>query len=421
MHIWATAGRRLFRSLRALGGAMGATRPTRRLTAAACCTLAVVCATGPARAQCHYEATLFDYPIYCAYGWVITIPRAVNRHGAVVGSYLCPLWNHEEAFLWTPQDGYMTLPRPPGVRSSIAEDINDEGIITGTYIVENVGFRGFVYENGQYTELPPLPGGVYSWAVAINEAGQVIGARAMEGPAYSAFVWTASGGFVDLGVMHGGYSFANAISDTGQVVGRTGVFVSADAFSWRDGELTLLGPIPGGFTSEAHAVSENGVIVGSGQLFDGSPYGAPHAFVWKNASYTLLGTLPDHAWSRAHGVSPDGRQVVGRSWNVNGNPNIDHGFIYQDGVMTNINDLVDAGFTITGAYAVTDTGVIVANGSILTPTGQPPGDLDNNCRVGVVDFLILLAHWGDTGSRADLNQDGTVDEFDFAILLQNWG
>ena len=63
--------------------------------------------------------------------------------------------------------------------------------------------------------------------------------------------------------------------------------------------------------------------------------------------------------------------------------------------------------------------------AILTPIDPPVGDLDLDCRVGIIDFLRLLADWGPcpetTGCPADLNGDGVVDLLDFAMLLNNWG
>jgi hypothetical protein len=51
-----------------------------------------------------------------------------------------------------------------------------------------------------------------------------------------------------------------------------------------------------------------------------------------------------------------------------------------------------------------------------------PPDLDYDCVVGVVDFLILLAQWGtDPGGPPDLNGDGIVSVNDFLLLLALWG
>lgn len=52
----------------------------------------------------------------------------------------------------------------------------------------------------------------------------------------------------------------------------------------------------------------------------------------------------------------------------------------------------------------------------------PPGsaDLNGDGRVNLVDFSILLFHWGTDHGVADLNSDGKVNLTDFSILLFNW-
>lgn len=88
-------------------------------------------------------------------------------------------------------------------------DINDTGVIVGTYVLAGIGFHG-----GRYTELPPLTG-PWSWATAINNAGVVAGARTIRDDTapFNAYVWSTSDGFVDLGTMSGPFSFANDIND----------------------------------------------------------------------------------------------------------------------------------------------------------------------------------------------------------------
>ena len=391
-----------------------------------------------APAQCQYDVLLLEYPINCGISDVRTVGVGWNRHGAVVGYYTCPIWGHTEAFLWTPAEGFVTLPRPAGVDSSIAVDVNDAGMIVGTYSGPAVFFRGFVYEDGEYTELLPLPGGAWSMVGAVNNAGQVTGYRSIGSKSdpvfpYNAFIWTRDDGFIDLGVMDGPVSSGSDISDAGKVVGWTGNGGSiSDTFIWQDGSLSFLGPIPGGFTSAPSAVTEDGRIVGSGRIqLKGFPVGAIRAFLWDSGAYTHLGTLPDHELSRAHGISTGTGQIVGRSWYVDGNVNIAHGFIFQNGVITDLTALVlpDLNIEISNARTVADDGTILAiadrAAAILTPVNPPDGDLDLDCHVGIIDFLRLLAHWGScpemAGCPADINGDGVVDFLDFAILLGNWG
>lgn len=48
------------------------------------------------------------------------------------------------------------------------------------------------------------------------------------------------------------------------------------------------------------------------------------------------------------------------------------------------------------------------------------GDLNGDGKVNLVDFSILLVHWGTSFALADLNGDGVVNLVDFSILLSNW-
>ena len=99
--------------------------------------------------------------------------------------------------------------------------------------------------------------------------------------------------------------------------------------------------------------------------------------------------------------------------------------------MKDVNTLIapDLSIEITTAWKIADDGTILAfadrAAAILTPVNPPDGDLDLDCRVGIIDFLRLLADWGacpePTNCPADINADGVVDLLDFVILLENWG
>ena len=399
--------------------------------------LGVLALGADASAQCNYDLTVLEYPINCSIGSVNTRGLGMNEQGTVVGQYKCPIWTTTEAFLWTPEGGFSTLQRPPGVISASAVDINEQGVICGTMIVDGLGFRGFVYENGEWTELPTvLPEAGWSFAHAISNSGVVVGDRSVaeDVAPRTAYLWSRADGFVDLGVMDGPISSATGLTEVGTLVGWTGNGGSiSDTFIWQDENLTLLGPIPGGLTSTAHAVSENGLIVGRGRIpMKGFSTGIPRAFAWKNGVFTLIGTLPDHLRSAALDANDLG-QIVGSSWTVIDNPNIFHAFLYQNGAITNLNTLISPGLNINISTAWKigeEDGTILASATntamaILTPIDPPVGDLDLDCQVGIIDFLRLLAAWGPcpetTGCPADLNGDSVVDLLDFAMLLDNWG
>ncbi len=48
-------------------------------------------------------------------------------------------------------------------------------------------------------------------------------------------------------------------------------------------------------------------------------------------------------------------------------------------------------------------------------------DLNHDGKVDILDFVILMANWGQTGSNvANINGDGQVDILDFVSLMANW-
>lgn len=82
---------------------------------------------------------------------------------------------------------------------------------------------------------------------------------------------------------------------------------------------------------------------------------------------------------------------------------------------------VDTVFTTNPCVTVTETsggggGGSGGHGSTVT------ADINKDGRVDILDYVILMASWGKTGSGniADLNQDGTVDVLDMVTLMINW-
>jgi hypothetical protein len=84
-------------------------------------------------------------------------------------------------------------------------------------------------------------------------------------------------------------------------------------------------------------------------------------------------------------------------------------------------EAVDILSTVTNMY-------VNGNPPITYPELSPnpdakPGDLDNDNKVGIFDYNILLTDFGKTGTNliADLDKDGKVGIFDYNILLTNFG
>jgi hypothetical protein len=66
-------------------------------------------------------------------------------------------------------------------------------------------------------------------------------------------------------------------------------------------------------------------------------------------------------------------------------------------------------------------GSVLSSGSGGSVSYQK-GDANKDGKVNILDFVILMANWGQTdlGNKADFNNDSKVDILDFVILMANW-
>ncbi len=67
-----------------------------------------------------------------------------------------------------------------------------------------------------------------------------------------------------------------------------------------------------------------------------------------------------------------------------------------------------------------DVLVGAGDGLVHRYPGVPVGDINFDGVVDVLDFLDLLAYWGQSGGPGDVNKDGIVNVLDFLLLLANW-
>jgi probable HAF family extracellular repeat protein len=150
----------------------------------------------------------------------------------------------------------------------------------------------------------------------------------------------------DLGA--GDWSYALAINNHGQIVGQ-----SADhgAFLWQNGGLIDLSL---GFGSTAWDINDRGVVVGN--YLSG---GSTHGFVWRNGVVTDLGDLG--FFGSLTGINRRG-QIVGYRYSASGRPY--SSFVWEDGTFTDLGDL---GGGYTTAQAINDRGEVV--GSSATADG----------------------------------------------------
>ncbi len=423
-----------------MGCAMRIRKDRRRMIATAGLTAGLLAGSNAVHAQipCGYEVQIIQGPFCRPFGFPPTIAKGISESGAVVGNYTSCLIGPIEAFFWSQSTGFVTLERPQGYTEAAAEDIDSTtGWIVGA--LQTPGTDGpfaAVWANGKVFDLGTMPGGDFSNARAIASDPNpiIVGNWGNEnlGPIHG-FVWQ-DGVMTDLGpILEANGSRAEDVNARGAITGwmREKLGGERIAYLLDDGVVTILGPIPGGFTSEGLAItSDSRTIVGVGKWVDpkrGDDF--PRAFLWQDDQMRNLGTLPGFNRSGATGVTDDGL-VIGRLWGGAGSA-----FIYKDGVMLDLNDLMtpESGATISIAWAITQEGMITGQGHnqdgdpialLLTPVEPPLGDLDMDCAVGGSDLQILLSSWGACEDcddcSADLDGNCIVGASDLLLLLVNW-
>jgi probable HAF family extracellular repeat protein len=258
--------------------------------------------------------------------------------------------------------------------------INNAGDIVGIGLGEPPSPLILRSRDGAVTNLTAATGGNWN-PVAINDSDQIVGRTV---PVIRGGAWPGkgkpciyAGGRLTRIKIPDAFSNGGAtgINDHGEVVGWMGTddlsvginnvdwaaSPSFRAFISKGSVVKDLGT--GNFeNSVATAINPKGQIAGA--LFN-KPSSADyvtdqHAFRYSNGAMTDLGTLPGGTWSTAYGINAAG-DVVGDA-ERGGADDYEHGFIWSQGVMTDLNDLISPayGITIVEARAISDSGVISA-------------------------------------------------------------
>ena len=231
--------------------------------------------------------------------------------------------------------------------NSYAHGINNDGQVVGYWISTN-GARAFLYSAGSVTDLGTL-GGTNNYALSINSSGQIVG-FGEETNGTRAFLYN-SGSITNLGPLGGVNSYAYGINDNGQIVGYIDTTNGARAFIYGDGGVTNLGTL-GGTNSFGFGVNNSNLVVGSSS----TAAEAKHAFLWQNGVITNLNdAVPaGSGWelNDARGINNSGK-IVG--WGVTNGQ--EQAFLYSNGQITKIGVL--AGGTNSFAFGINNSNAIV--------------------------------------------------------------
>lgn len=291
------------------------------------------------------------------------VATAMNQNGWVSGYALADKTRPTAAWVYTPNQGLVFLPDAlnGGLR---AEAMDGNGRTVGVFLDALGGVRAFAAEpGGQPLELGGSGKGADFTPQAVNGSGQVAGFNT-HADVQRAFLYTPVEGYRFLTAPLGSDWVpvaAHAIDALGRVAG-VGAFPNGlqHAFVSEPGGLSLrdLGTL-GGEESEAHAINDQGQVVGESV----SVTGDTHAFLYSDAAGLRdLDTLGG-ASSVGFGVDAQGR-VVGSSQTLRGE---DHAFVWStDDGMVDLNGRipVNSGWILSEARALNASGWIAGNGTL---------------------------------------------------------
>jgi probable HAF family extracellular repeat protein len=344
-----------------------------------------------------------------ALGGTISRGNSLNNRGWVAGYSNLPGNQSRHAALWL--DGsILDLGTLGGPNSSVPWPVkNNRGLIAGisqTAFPDPLGenwscaafFPGatatgytclaFAWEDGEMRALP-TPGGNNGFATGANNRGQVVGwaENTVHDPTcvppqvlqFRPVVWnTKTDQIRELPLLSGDTSgAATAINDRGQVAGISGTcdqavgrYTAAHAVLWeKDGTVTDLGNLGAPWWNTSMAINQRGDVAG----FAGVPGPDPdnpllRAFLWtRRNGFQDLGTLRGDVTSEAHGINDRG-QVVGVSCDAAGSC---RAFLWEDGVMKDLNTLVAYPGILTTAQDINDRGEITGRAFDPATGGRP--------------------------------------------------
>ncbi|HEV2293705.1 MAG TPA: DUF3466 family protein [Tepidisphaeraceae bacterium] len=316
---------------------------------------------------------------------------ALNNAGVVVGYGADGIGafgsTDSRPFQW--HGGVLTGITVPGGGYGYASNVGGGGHVVGWYATGSTpSQRAFAWQGGTFTALSSL-GGDRAAAKDTTGAGDaIVGWSDTAAGGRRATLWR-NGTIMDLGSLSGWHdSVANAMNDGGgTIVGQVNRYQldgsrPGVAVIWRNGLLQPMSNAdPQGYGSYAADVNESGQVVGTRASSVGGEYDT--AFVWHNGAVTLLGNLPRGISSTAHALNHAG-VVVGTATVPFGQSFTYHAFVWNGvggGGISDLNSLVphDSGWTLVVASDINSAGQIVGwgvrdgqrHGFLLTPVPEP--------------------------------------------------
>jgi probable HAF family extracellular repeat protein len=368
-----------------------------RLVSTVCLILAAALSTSTPRAQSTPGPyTLTDLGTL---GGLSAQANDMNESAQITG-YATNSSSWSRAFRW--DSGHMTDLGTLGGSAGIGLAINGLGHVVGySNLVPGGPSVATLWRDGSVINLTPdLAAGQGSSARGINDNGQAI----VQINYGDGFLWQ-NGVRTPLGDLGGGYgSFPQDINNAGQIVGSASTPVLSHAFLWQNGAMTDLGLLPGDEDSGASAINNLGVVVGSSGRTDPDSYEQFYKpFIYENGQ---MRAIPVPGTESFGADINDAGDVVG-TMRAGGAVTPWHAWIYQDGVVTNLNSVkpTGTGLHLAFANAINNAGQISGvamdaqgryHGFLLTPGGVAPPPVPP--ALSINDVSVLEGRSGTTAA-----------------------
>ncbi|MFC1825370.1 PEP-CTERM sorting domain-containing protein [Thermodesulfobacteriota bacterium] len=324
-----------------------------------------------------------------SFGGTYSRAQAVNNAGQVAGSSSTSsiTWR---GYIWEAGSGMQDLGNLAGHNNqeTFASDINESGQISG-YSGDYNNSRSFIWDNTMQG-LGLSYGTFRDSGNAINDNGVITGHWGSH-TNWRAYIWDGTGTGMELPKppQAGAFEwFGNGINNNGAVVGHSYNWSKHNAFIW---DSTNGSRILSSDESVARDINNAGLVIGDINNT---------AYLWDTENVTILGdrSLGTLGGSKSHGIGiNEFGSVVGYSKTAD---DVWNAFLYKDGSMMNLNDLVDTGdFTLAYANDINEVGQIVGtmisnlDGSehsfLLNPTDVAPVPEPSTMLLLVSGFLGL--------------------------------
>ena len=291
-----------------------------------------------------------------------TVPFDMNATGEAVGYYLDFSLNYR-AIYWDSAANFVDL-AAPGTWSQ-AHGISNNRLIAGYYGPTLQATMPVVWNQFSPVQLN-VPPGHFANTESVNSSGLAVGSSGPRSQRQAAF-WLGSDQVSPSGQHTGA---AIDVNDAGETVGRVMVSGFPRAAYWNSqGQLTVLGGISGGDSNGAHAISDNGMIIG--MAWDNAS-SRNVTVVWSSAS------APPRELATFNGIFGVARDINDAGWVVgahsrdayNGTGEALLWVGEEDPVELNTLIPADSGWRLVEAVAVNNAGQIFGLGTVSGQSGQ---------------------------------------------------